>query len=126
MREKNLSTKRAFDLAFQKLNKGNFKDAESIYKEILKTEPNHIGTHNNLGIIFTYLKEFEKAKACFEKAIKINPSFISARKNLGMIYLRNFDLDKSEKYFLDLLKKDRDLTEIQYVLFFISKIKIKT
>ena len=56
MREKNLSTKEAFDLAFQKLNKGNFKDAESIYKEILKTEPNHIGTHNNLGIIFTYLK----------------------------------------------------------------------
>ena len=68
MREKNLSTKEAFDLAFQKLNKGNFKDAESIYKEILKTEPNHVGTHNNLGIIFTYLKEFEKEKNLLQKS----------------------------------------------------------
>ena len=36
MHKKNLQLKEAFNLAFQKINKGNFKDVESIYKEILK------------------------------------------------------------------------------------------
>ena len=36
MHKKNLQLKEAFNLTFQKINKGNFKDVESIYKEILK------------------------------------------------------------------------------------------
>ena len=104
MREKNLSTKKAFDLAFQKLNKGNFKDAESIYKEILKTEPNHIGTHNNLGIIFTYLKEFEKAKTCFKKVIEINPNYSDAYVNLGKIFKKLKNNSKAKDYFEKALK----------------------
>jgi len=103
--------------------KKNFKASIECYKKVIIENPNNIIANFNLASLHNFFGEQDEAIKLFEKVIKINPSFISARKNLGMIYLRNFDLDKSEKYFLDLLKKDRDLTEIQYMLFFISKIK---
>ena len=87
--EKNQSTKEAFDLAFQKLNKGNFKEGENIYKKILKMEPNHVGAQNNLGIIFTYLKEFEKAKTCFEN--KGQPVLCLNSSNIILQHLPRID-----------------------------------
>ena len=104
MHEKNLSTKEAFDLALKKLNSGNFKDAENIYKKILKTEPDHVGTHNNLGIIFTYSNKFEKAKKCFEKAIQINPNYADAYVNLGKIFKKLKDNLKAKNCFEKALK----------------------
>ena len=47
--KKNLTIQEAFDLAFQNQQKNNFQVAEDLYKKILKIDPNHVISHNNLG-----------------------------------------------------------------------------
>ena len=49
--KKNLTTKETFTLAVQHQQKNNLRVAEKLYKEILKTNPNHANTYNNLGSV---------------------------------------------------------------------------
>ena len=79
-------TSEKFKQAIQNQQENNLDDAQKIYNEILKINPNHIDVHFNLGIIFTKLKEYQKAKNCFEKVIKINPKYFNALNNLGVIF----------------------------------------
>ena len=65
MDKKNLTTEETFALAIQNHKKNNLQVAENLYTEILKTNPNHVDAHNNLGIIF--LLNFNK-----ELMIKLN------------------------------------------------------
>ena len=84
--EKDLTVKEAFDLAIQNHQKNNLQDAQNYYQKVLKIEPNHSPSLNNLGITFEQLGENQKAIDCYEKAIEINPSYMDAHNNLGAIY----------------------------------------
>ena len=55
--KKNLTTEKTFALAIQNHQKNNLKVAENLYKETLKTNPNHVEAHANLGIVFRKLGE---------------------------------------------------------------------
>ena len=83
MNKKNLTTKETFALAVQNQQKNNLQVAEKLYKETLKSNPNHVDAHNNLGIILLRSGKSQNAKSCFEKAIEINPNHASANNNLG-------------------------------------------
>jgi len=83
--KKNLTTKEIFALAVQNHQKNNLKIAENLYKKILKKNPNHASSHNNLGLIFHAYKDFQKAKSSYQKAIEIQPNYANAYNNLGLI-----------------------------------------
>ena len=83
---KNLTIQEAFKLAVQYHQNNNLQDAQDLYNQVLKINPNHVGAHNNLGVIFKDLGENQKAKSCYEKAIKINPNHVDALYNLGFIF----------------------------------------
>ena len=63
----------AFNTAFQNHKKNNFKIAEDLYKEILKTNPNHFESIFYLGTLFVQTKRFNLAKSLLQKAIDIQP-----------------------------------------------------
>ena len=73
MDKKNLTTKKTFNLAIQNHKRNNLQVAKNLYKEILKTNPNFAGVHNNLGNVLKDLGEHQKAISCYEKASQINP-----------------------------------------------------
>jgi len=81
--KKNLTTKETFTLAVQNHQKNNLQVAEKLYKETLKTNPNHIETIFLLGSLSAQTNNFDKAKKFFQKAIQINPNHINAHNNLG-------------------------------------------
>ena len=81
--KKNLTTEETFALAVQNHKKNNLQVAENLYNETLKTNPNHVDAHNNLGIVLNELGEHQKAMSCYEKAIQINPHYAGAHNNLG-------------------------------------------
>ena len=83
MDKKNLTTEETFALAVQNQQKNNLQIAEKLYKETLKTNPNHVDAYNNLGVILLRSGKPQKAKSCCEKAIEINPNYASAHNNLG-------------------------------------------
>ena len=81
--KKNFSTEEIFALAVQNHQKNKFKAAENLYKEILKTKPNHFQSNFFLGTLFAQTQKFNIAKELFEKTIEIDPDNMDAHNNLG-------------------------------------------
>ena len=94
--EKDLTVKEAFNLAVQNHQNNNFQDAQNYYQKVLRIDPNHLVTHNNLGAILESLGELQKAKDCYEKAIKLKPSYTDAHYNLGVILHNTGDIQKAK------------------------------
>ena len=97
-----LMIEETFDLAVKNHQKNNIKEAQNLYNNILKIDPNHSQTLNNIAIIFTNLKDYQKAKECYEKAIELNPDLFSALRNIADLYvsqLTDFEIaiNKSNK-----------------------------
>ena len=80
------TTKDTFNLAIKNHQEGRLDVAQELYNQILKIDPNHVDSHNNLGTLYVDLKEHQKAKDCYEKVIKINPNHVNAHYNLGVIF----------------------------------------
>ena len=97
--KKNLTIKETFALAAQNQQNNNLKVAENLYKEILKTNPDHAFSHSNLGIIFKQLGENRKAINCFQKTIQINPNHEQAHNNLGVVFNELGEDQKAIGYF---------------------------
>ena len=96
MNEKiNLTIKETFALAVQHHQKNNLQVAEKLYREILKTNPNHANTRNNLGSVLKELGESQKAISCFQKAIEIQSNHAGAYYNLGIVFNELGELQKA-------------------------------
>ena len=66
--------------------KGQLKEAENLYKSILKSSADNFEVIHLLGIIKIQLKQFEEAIVWLNKAITINPNNHSVFNNLGVCY----------------------------------------
>ena len=75
--------------------------AQNLYNQVLKINPNHSSSHNNLGVLFKSSDDIQKAKEFFKKAIEIDPNYLDAHNNLGNIFV---DLKEYQKA-LDCFKK---------------------
>ena len=73
------------------------KEAVDYYKKSIEIDSNYIKAHENLGITFYKLGEFQKAIRCHEKAIQLNPNNLNSYNNLGILFhqLRQFKNAKS-------------------------------
>ena len=89
--KKNLTAEEIFTLAIQSYQQKNFNKAEKLYKEILKTHPDHTNTYINLGNVYKKLDKYDQAKDCYEKVIRLNPNDPDPYYNLGNLYKK---LDK--------------------------------
>tara|TARA_B100000787_G_scaffold55102_1_gene40066 strand:- start:321 stop:1604 length:1284 start_codon:yes stop_codon:yes gene_type:complete len=93
-KNKDLDLKETFALAVKNYTENNIKIATDLFNQVLKIDPNHSATLNNLGILYADLGKNQKAKSCYEKAIAINPNFADAYYNLSNIFIK---LNKSQK-----------------------------
>ena len=75
-----------FSLAAQHHQKGNYKDAENLYKQILEVNPTHYQSLGNLGLLAKQFNKYNISKGLLEKAIQTNPNFANAHYNLGNVY----------------------------------------
>ena len=94
-KNKNLTIEKAFNLAIKNHREGKTDIAQEHYNQVLKIDPNHSQALNNIAIIFTNLKDYQKARDCYEKAIEINPNYADAHYNLGNIFQELGDLQKA-------------------------------
>ena len=84
-KKKKLTTKETFDIAVQNHQKNNLQVAENLYREILKTNPDHFESIFGLGTLLGQTKRFDLAKPLLQKAIQIQPNYATAHSNLGNI-----------------------------------------
>ena len=106
MSNKNLTLNETFKLAVQEHQNNNLQDAQNYYHKVLKINPNHVNTHNNLGVIFKTLGEKQKAKECYEKAIEIDPNYANAHNNLGVAFKELKENQKAKSCYEKVIKID--------------------
>ena len=83
-----------FSKAVKNHQEGKTDIALKLYNQVLKIEPNHSQSYNNLGSVFFVQGKKEKAKDCYEKAIAINPNYENAYNHLGVLFK---DLGENQK-----------------------------
>ena len=85
-----------FNLAIKNHQEGKTDIAQELYNQVLKINPNHSQTLNNIAVIYTNSKDYQKAINSYEKAIEINPNYADAHYNLGVIFMKLKDYQKAK------------------------------
>ena len=83
-REMTLTTRQALDLARQYYNAGQLPEAEDIYQQILKIEPNQPDALHLLGVIASRTGRNDIAVEMIIKALAARPDNAGAHNNLGI------------------------------------------
>ena len=94
---KDLTVPEAFALAVQYHQGGSLETAANLYNEILKVNPKHAFTINNLGLIFKENGDIRKAIRCYEKAIEIDPKYADVHNNLGVVFKEVGEIQKAKE-----------------------------
>ena len=112
----------AIQILFQKAvclhREGEFDQAESIYKHLLKiTGHNHeIALYSNLAVALKNQNKFEEAITCFGKAIELDPNCENTINNLANCYAAIGNNDKAEHYYKESLKMNPSAAKTYYNL----------
>ena len=75
---------------------GRLKEAEQLYRSILKIHPEHLTVMNNLGLILHHYSKFDEAEESFRKTIELKPDYQLAHNNLGSTLKKLGRLDEAE------------------------------
>ena len=84
--EQTLTIQQAIDLAVQHHNEGRLSQAESIYNQILQSDPNQPIALHLLGVIAHQVGKNDTAVDLITKAISIKPDYAEAHNNLGLAF----------------------------------------
>ncbi len=91
------------------LNGGNFKDAETAFKEAAKADPKASGPVSNLGVAYFQAGRTAEAAAAFQDAIQRDPNNADAHFNLGLALVASGNLKAAYAESLNLWKLNPQL-----------------
>ena len=100
MNEDGKLTSTQFESAVRYQNLGDFSMAESLYRKILSTQPNHIPSIGNLAIVSQKLGKFDLSVKLLHKLTRLNPSDDNAYTTLGNLYYNRGKKKKAINYYL--------------------------
>ena len=80
------------------------KEALNALQKATELLPNDAEAHNNLGLVFKRLGQFDNAVASYRRAVEINPSFSEAHSNLGGTLIELGKLDEAVASYRHTLK----------------------
>ena len=78
---------------------GKLKEAENLYRSILKINPKHFDVNNNLGELLCSIGKFVEAETFYKNVIELKPDYLDAHNNLGAILLKLNRLEEAEKIY---------------------------
>jgi len=85
---------------------GHYEEAEKLYQQILKQDPNNAAAHHGLGLVY-YLHggDFEKSLAEFKKAVELEPENITYRLDWAKALTTIAPLEEDTEKMMDLLRE---------------------
>lgn len=72
------------NLAYALKQSSNDKEAEKLYLEAIRTNPNEAVVMNNYGVLLSKLGRHDEAELAFEKALGLDSQYLDAALNLGI------------------------------------------
>jgi protein O-GlcNAc transferase len=83
----------SFQLAVDHYLNGNLHQSESLCRQIIKGQPNHVDALNLLGLVCYCLANYDCAIHSIQRALELNPDNAEASTNLGNAYKQNGQSD---------------------------------
>jgi tetratricopeptide (TPR) repeat protein len=109
-----MNVNKAIKSALEHHRSGDLQQAENIYREILKDEPNNYATLHFLGILQYQLRNYDSAIEYIEKALQINPEDTGANYNLGLAFKEKGELDKAIACYQKAVQLDPNFADAYY------------
>ena len=75
---------------------GKLEDAEYLYRHILKINPTHTESNNNLGVLLQTEGSLNESELYITKCINLKPNFADAHYNLGVTKINLNKLEEAE------------------------------
>ena len=97
-------------------NQGKHKEAEQLYREILKVDSNHLDANNNLGALLYGLDRLEEAEKSYNKAIELKPDFVEGHYNLAITLQKLNKLEEAERCYKKVIELKPDYVEAHFNL----------
>ena len=111
-----------FNLAMMHFGKGEYKEAITIYDEILEMAPNNISTLKMKGIAQSNLDYHEKSLMQFFKILQHKPNDIISLTGMGVGFGNLGEYQESLKYFEKAIQEKPDSTVIKNYKEFVEKV----
>lgn len=98
-----VSTEQVFTEATRALQRGDFRNAELGFLEVLKREPGNFGALGNLGVIYSRTDRPAKAVEIYQRARRLAPREPGLLLNLSLAYLKLDDYARAKTAAAELL-----------------------
>jgi tetratricopeptide (TPR) repeat protein len=92
--------------ALAKQQQGNYADAETAWRAVLKAHPADAEAFASLGLLEARLEHYKEAVPLYRKALALNPAMPGVRLNLGLALFKSGALSQAIQAFTPLLKSE--------------------
>ena len=100
-----------FKKATNKHKAGHYKEAQSLYKKILKSQPQHVDANYMLGTLYAEQGDTNNALKYLAVAEEFAPGSQYIKNNMGNIYRMRGDYETAEKKYNEALSIQPDMIE---------------
>lgn len=105
-----------FEDGVRALAHGDLAAAELRFREVLKTQPNHIGALGNLGVVYSRLDRPSEAIGVYRKALALAPREPGLLLNLGLAHLKLLQYAEAKPLFLKIAAMGRPSAQVRELL----------
>ncbi|EKX43301.1 hypothetical protein GUITHDRAFT_110718 [Guillardia theta CCMP2712] len=95
------------EMGLDHLNAGKYVEAEKFFLEALGKEGgDNYAIHFNLGLVYFFLRQWDKSLASYAKSLEHNPNFSHSYHGIGNVYETNRIYDKALENFFKTVQLD--------------------
>jgi tetratricopeptide (TPR) repeat protein len=85
---------------------GRFPEAQTIYQQLSRLDPDNIDVLVNLAATALYKEDFDAMKRNLDKALEIDPESVQAMINMGNYYAKRNQPGEAQKWFIQAVQAD--------------------
>ena len=109
-------TRQVFEKGQRAMEAGDLMTAEKDFRAVLTREPNNVGAHGNLAVVYMRRKEWKPALQELQAAERLAPTMPGIRLNIGLVYYKQADYKHAIQPFASVLRDQPDSAQARYLL----------
>jgi tetratricopeptide (TPR) repeat protein len=109
-------TRQIFERGQHAMDAGDLAAAEKDFRTVLAAEPDNVGAHGNLAVVYMRRKEWPAALSELHAAERLAPKMPGIRLNIGLAYYRQADYQRAIQPFESVVRDQPDSTQARYLL----------
>jgi tetratricopeptide (TPR) repeat protein len=109
-------TRQIFEHGQHALETGDLGAAEKAFRAVLAAEPDNVGAHGNLAVVYMRRKDWKPALEQLQAAERLAPKMPGIRLNIGLAYYRQGDYQRAIAPFESVLRDQPDSVQARYLL----------